>query len=239
MNNDNKNSDLRPSFGSVFASISIWVAIILLTVVFLHHCSRPQFFNFSLISMADSDLTKEMVKHKGVVNWSQLQVDSLNVVHLAANIDSLAFVALRDSVLREEIKAGRLMTAEQMSEKITGYYDKLIDVLIALFIIFSVASYFVINNKFKKQYEDDKAVFVEEIKRSLLDSQSLHDDLVNGISTKIENSLVTEEDLQGIRNDLQKDNENFELLANLYDELTEKAAAREEIDDEADNNQNA
>ena len=79
---------------------------------------------------------------------------------------------------------------------------------------------------------------MEEIKQSLLDSQSLHDDLVNGISTKIESSLVTEEDLQGIRNDLQKDIENFELLANLYDELTEKAAAREEIDDEIDNNQN-
>ena len=62
---------------------------------------------------------------------------------------------------------------------------------------------------------------------------------MNGISTKIENSLVTDDDLQGIRNDLQKDNENFELLANLYDELTEKAAAREEIDDDVDNNQNA
>jgi len=235
---DNQKSPQRPSFGSVFASISIWVAIFLFMVVFLHHCSRPQFYNLTLTSMADSDLTKEVVEHKGVVNWSQLQVDSMNVVHLATNIDSLAFVALRDSVLREEIKAGRLMTAEQMSEKITGYYDKLIDVLIALFVIFSVASYFVINNKFKKQYEDDKAVFVEEIKRSLLDSQSLHDDLVNGISTKIESSLVTEEDLQGIRNDLQKDIENFELLANLYDELTEKAAAREEIDDEIDNNQN-
>lgn len=239
MNEDNKNSYPRPSFGAVFASISIWVAIVLLVVVFLHHCSRPQFFKLSLVSMADRDLTKEVAEHKGVVNWSQLQVDSMKVVHLAANIDSLAFVALRDSVLCEEIKAGRLMTAEQMSEKITGYYDKLIDVLIALFVIFSVASYFVINNKFKKQYEDDKAVFVEEIKRSLLDSQSLHDDLVNGISTKIENSLVTDDDLQGIRNDLQKDNENFELLANLYDELTEKAAAREEIDDDVDNNQNA
>ena len=135
------------------------------------------------------------------------------------------------------MKAGRLMTAEQMSEKITGYYDKLIDVLIALFVVFSIASYFVINNRFRKKYEEDKAVFVEEIKRSLLDSQSLYDDLVNGISTKIESTLVTEDDIQGLKDQIAKDAENFELLAIVYDDLTEKAASKEEIADDESNSE--
>ena len=76
---------------------------------------------------------------------------------------------------------------------------------------------------------------MEDIKLSLLDSQSLHDDLVNGISTKIESSLVTEEDLQGLKNQIEKDVENFELLAALYDDLTEKAASKEEVLDVGDN----
>ena len=127
------------------------------------------------------------------------------------------------------------MTTEQMSEKITGYYDKLIDVLIALFVLFSIVSYFVINNKFKKKYEEDKAVFIEEIKHSLLDSQSFHNDLVNGISTKIESHLVTEDDIQGLKDQIEKTKDNFELLATIYDELSEKVASAEEIID-VDNN---
>ena len=121
------------------------------------------------------------------------------------------------------------MTAEQMSEKITGYYDKLIDVLIALFIMFSAASYFVINNRFKKKYEEDKATFVDERKHSLLDSQSFHDALVNGISTKIESNLVTEDDIQGLKDQIEKNKENFELLAAVYDDLAENAASKEDI----------
>ena len=224
----------KSNFWSIFASISIWAVAILLCLVFLHNCNRPQFFT---ISMADENLTKEIVERKGVVNWSQLTVDSLNLLHLASDIDSASYLALKNNILREEMKAGRLVTAEQMSEKITGYYDKLIDVLIALFIVFSIASYFVINNRFRKKYEEDKAVFVEEIKRSLLDSHSLHDDLVNGISTKIESSLVTEDDIQGLKDQIAKDAENFELLAAVYDDLTEKAASKEEIADDDSNSE--
>lgn len=226
------NSLWKSSFWSVFASISLWAVAIALCLVFLRNCNRPQFFT---VSMVDESLTKEIAERKGVVEWSQLTVDTLNVVHLANEIDLASHIALKNKILREEMKAGRLMTAEQMSEKITGYYDKLIDVLIALFIMFSIASYFVINNRFKKKYEEDKTVFIEEIKRSLLDSQSLHDDLVNGISTKIEKSLVTEDEIQGmkdqIENQIEKSAANFELLAAVYDELTEKAASKEEIID--------
>ena len=224
----------KSNFWSIFASISIWAVAIVLCLVFLRNCNRPQFFT---ISMVDESLTKEIIERKGVVDWSQLTVDSLNLLHLASDIDSASYLALKNKILREEMKAGRLMTAEQMSEKITGYYDKLIDVLIALFVVFSIASYFVINNRFRKKYEEDKAVFVEEIKRSLLDSQSLYDDLVNGISTKIESTLVTEDDIQGLKDQIAKDAENFELLAIVYDDLTEKAASKEEIADDESNSE--
>ncbi len=74
-----------------------------------------------------------------------------------------------------------------------------------------------------------KATFVENIKLSLLDSQSLQNDLVNGISTKIECNLVTKNDLQELKDQIEKNADNFELLATVYDELTEKAASKEEI----------
>lgn len=214
-------------FWNVFVSISIWVVVILLCIVFLQNCSRPQ---FRTVLMADSSLTKDLIERKGLVNWSQLTVDSLNVVHLTSNFDTTSYLALRDNILREEVKAGRLMTAEEMSEKITGYYDKLIDVLIFLFILFSFASYFVINNRFSKQYEDDKTVFSDKIKQSLMQTLPFDSDLVNGIVTKMQNDIVTEDKIQELREQIQKSNDDFALLAEAYDELTEKADSKMEIE---------
>lgn len=217
------SSPKMKDFWNVFVSISIWVVVILLCIVFLQNCSRPQ---FRTVLMADSSLTKDLIERKGLVNWSQLTVDSLNVVHLTSNLDTTSYLTLRDNILREEVKAGRLMTAEEMSEKITGYYDKLIDVLIFLFILFSFASYFVINNRFSKQYEDDKTVFSDKIKQSLMQTLPFDSDLVNGIVTKMQNDIVTEDKIQELREQIQKSNDDFALLAEAYDELTEKADSK-------------
>lgn len=220
------SSPKNKNFWSIFFSVSIWGVIILLCLVFFRNCSRPHFF---AVSIADNDLITELQERKGIVDWSQLQVDSLNIVHLSANIDSVAMEALRENVLREEIKAGRLMTTNQMSENITGYYDKLIDVLIALFIIFTVVSYVTINSKFKEKYEEDKATIMEEIKKSIMESNSLHKDLENTITTRISKNTVTEETIHDIREKLSKNDEYFDLLASVCDDLTEDAAQRTEI----------
>ena len=213
-------------FWNVFISISIWVVIILLCLVFFRNCSRPQFYKVSVI---DDNLVTELKERKGIVDWTQLQVDSLNIVHLATDIDSATFIAFRDNVMLEEIKAGRLMTTDQMSEKITGYYDKLIDVLIALFILFTVVSYVAINSKFREKYEEDKSIIIEEIRKSIMDSNNLHKDLENTITTRISKNTVTEDTIQDIRAKLSKNDEYFELLASVCDDLTEDAAQRTEI----------
>lgn len=212
-------------------SVSIWFVIVILSLVFIRNCNRPQFYT---VSMADKSLFEELSERRGVVDWNQLQVDSLGVVYLAADIDSLSFLALRDSIFREEIKAGRLMTADQMSEKITGYYDKLIDVLIALFVLFTVVSYVAINSKFKEKYEEDKTSIMEEIKKAILDSNTLHKDLENTISTRISKNTVTEETIHDIREKLSKNDEYLELLASVCDDLTEDAAQKTEIEDSED-----
>ena len=147
------------NFWSTFISVSIWAVIIMLCLVFLRNCNRPQFFT---VSMADDGLVKEIAERRGVVDWSQLQVDSTGLVSLASGIDSAKFVALKDNILREEMKAGRLMTADQMSDKITGYYDKLIDVLIALFVLFTVISYFAIRNLSKKEVRDEAREILQD-----------------------------------------------------------------------------
>ena len=225
------------NFWSIFISVSIWAVIIALCFVFLRNCNRPQFFT---VSMAEDSLAKEMVERKGIVDWSQLQVDSTGVVSLAANIDSVSFVALKNKILREEALSGRLLTANQMSEKITGYYDKLIDVLIALFVLFTIFSYVAINSRFREKYEEDKENIMREIMKDIMDSNTLHKDLENTITTRISKNTVTEDTIHDIREKLSKNDEYFELLASVCDDLTEEAAQKTEIIEELEeNNQGA
>lgn len=222
------------NFWSTFISISIWAVVFALCLVFLRNCNRPQ---FAVISMADDSLVKEIEERKGLVDWSQLQVDSTGTLSLASSIDSASFDALKNKILREEIKAGRLLTADQMSEKITGYYDKLIDVLIALFVLFTVVSYIAINSKFREKYEEDKAKIIVEIEDAIIKSHPLHKDLENTITTRIGKNTVTEDTIHDIREKLAKNDEYFDLLASVCDDLTEEAARKTEIEDpEEDNN---
>lgn len=183
------------NFWSIFISISIWAVIIMFCLVFLRNCNRPQFFT---VSIAEDSLAKEIAERKGIVDWSQLKVDSTGVISVASNIDSAAFVALRENIFREEIKAGRLMTADQMSEKITGYYDKLIDVLIALFVIFTVVSYFAIRNMSKKEVRD-------EAREILQDSSKFKTDVLDVLRGEFDGAYLSHEDYDEQLKTMQED----------------------------------
>ena len=175
--------------------MSIWAVILALCFVFLRNCNRPQFFT---VSMAENSLMKEIAERKGVVDWSQLQVDSTGVVSLAANIDSASIMALKDRIFREEIQAGRLLTANQMSEKITGYYDKLIDVLIALFVVFTVVSYFAIRNLSKKEVR-------EEARDILEDSSKFKGDVLENLRGEFDGAYLSHDEYDEILRTVQED----------------------------------
>ena len=183
------------NFWSVFISVSIWAVILALCFVFLRNCNRPQFFT---VSMSEDSLAKEIAERKGVVDWSQLQVDSTGVVSLAANIDSASIMALKDRIFREEIQAGRLLTANQMSEKITGYYDKLIDVLIALFVVFTVVSYFAIRNLSKKEVR-------EEARDILEDSSKFKGDVLENLRGEFDGAYLSHDEYDEILRTVQED----------------------------------
>lgn len=172
------------NFWNTFISVSVWAIVIMLCSVCLWNSKRPHYFT---VSMVDDTLAKEIIERKGMVDWSQLQVDSTGVVRLSTGIDSASYIALRENILREEIKAGRMMTADEMSERITGYYDKLIDVLIALFVIFTVVSYIAIRNLSKKEVRD-------EAREILQDSSRFKADVLDVLRGEFDGAYLSHED---------------------------------------------
>ena len=172
--------------------------------------------------MAEDSLAKEIAERKGVVDWSQLQVDSNGVVSLAANIDSASLLALKNKILREEVQAGRLLTANQMSEKITGYYDKLIDVLIALFVVFTVVSYFAIRNLSKKEVR-------EEARDILEDSSKFKGDVLENLRGEFDGAYLSHDEYDEILRTVQEDIVSIKESIEGIREAQAKATAKPAI----------
>ena len=227
------NDKTKPNFWGAFSAVSLWIVFCALCLVFLHNCSRPHLCPTNLV---DASIIKDVEQRKGVVDWSQLQVDSQNVIRLSSRIDSCAFFAIRDSVFRVEHRAGRLMTPDEMSEKITGYYDKLIDVLIALFAIFTFLSYIVVNRRFKQQYESDK----EEIRKSLeitlkeylKDSSDFRSRVVSSLKSEVDDVLASHDDITTLSSEITEHGEYIDLLISYIDEIREDIDSNAFIDDE-------
>ena len=97
-----------------------------------------------------------------------------------------------------QIKVGRMMTADEMSERITGYYDKLIDVLIALFVIFTVVSYFAIRNMSKKEVRD-------EAREILQDSSRFKTDVLDVLRGEFDGAYLSHEDYDEQLKTMQED----------------------------------
>lgn len=185
----------KKSFWNTFSSVSVWAIVIMLFIVYLWNSMRPHYYT---VSMVGDTLAKEITEHKGMVDWSQLQVDSTGVVRLSTGIDSASFFTLRENILREEIKAGRIMTADEMTERITGYYDKLIDVLIALFVIFTIVSYLAIRNISKKEVRD-------EAREILQDSNRFKTDVLDVLRGEFDGAYLSHEDYDEQLKNMQED----------------------------------
>lgn len=227
------NDKTKPNFWGAFSAVSLWIVIGILCIVFLHNCSRPHLRSTNLI---DASIIMDVEQRKGVVDWSQIQIDSQNILRLSSQIDSCALLAIRDSLFRVEHRAGRLMTPDELSEKITGYYDKLIDVLIALFAIFTFLSYIVVNRRFKQQYESDK----EEIRKNLeislkeylKDSSDFRSRVVSSLKSEVDDVLASRDDITTLNNKIKEHGEYIDLLISSIDEIREDIDSNAYIDEE-------
>ncbi len=196
--------------------------------IFIWFINRNRPYNPSDCLVCETYMMPETLKDS--VRWVSVRVDSTNCIHAIGKIDSLATVNVRNGIVRKEYTEGRLLTTDEMVNRITGYYDKLIDVLIALFGVFSISSYFVISNKFSKRYEEDKENITDKIRKNLMGDHNFITTVINGASTKVQENFISEDDFTSIRQQLDKQKETIDLLTEYVNELTEDEAAKTVID---------
>lgn len=128
------------------------------------------------------------------------------------------------------IESGRIITAEEFASDITGYYSVLITVLVGLFILFTLFSYFSLKETFKQQFgekEDDYKEHIKELVAEKLRDYSVRQSIIVQLMGEVEESLSRKDEESDKR--LEKAEENIKKIYKLYDSINSKDRGEEVI----------
>lgn len=222
---NNLNKETKTIFISTAITLSLFCLVAIGLWLFFVNRSRPYYPSNCVI-------TETIVMPEGFqdVKWLSVEIDSANYIHAIGAIDSIACTSIRNGIIQKERIEGRLLTTDEMIERIPGYYDKLIDVLIALFVVFTMISYFAIRTKFSQKYEEDKEKIFDDIQTKIMNDYRFINNLINGVSTQVEEKFLTKTDIKDIKDELQKHKDFLDILISEYDQIMDRSIAADEID---------
>lgn len=167
-------------------------------------------------------------------------------------VDTLAINAAFLQKMREN---GELLSADEFASRITDYYNTLVAVLTALFVLFTVVTYMTIRSKFEGKFEDkakelenkakdledkQRQIIIEELRSMLNDSKQFDEVIKSSIGGRVEDTIPTKEDIDGLTSDVEmcgknitsltitlndvkkKQQELFKVVADLQEQVSEK-----------------
>ena len=132
--------------------------------------------------------------------WTQKTIHIASDTRVFTKADSVYKTGdSKEALLLEMEKEGVLFTAEEFASHITSYYNTLVAVLGVMVAFFTIASFFLVNNFFKNEFEREKLRIIKEldsdtiekIKRLLRDSIETRDAIIESIRGKIEGDFVS------------------------------------------------
>jgi hypothetical protein len=173
-----------------------------------------------------------VVFHLKLFNYEPIRIMNsakLPVMH-CAQLDSIA--CLKIGTLQDMEAKGVLLTPQEYTSRIADYYNTLITFLIGLFVLFTIISVYGIRLTSKREIEDIRESVKKDIMQSLStelkDSRAFNDDIINGLLSRVEDTLVTRSDKDDIDSKVENMNrklsemeERINLLSNEVDSKSE------------------
>jgi hypothetical protein len=189
--------------GSHILSGFIGAAILILVLFAITVWLKP--FNYQAVYIVNPK----------VVTADSLKTDSLTCLHIA--------------VLQDLENKGVLLTPQEYTSHISGYYSTLVAFLIGLFVLFTIGSIYGIRVTSRKEIEESKNNIKDELKESLAnemkDSKSFNENLIVAVKENMKDIVITKEDniwieLNAKLKDIEdKQNKLAEDIELIYEEI--------------------
>ena len=133
----------------------------------------------------------------------------------------------REALLEKLGKEEVLFTAEEFASRITSYYNTLVVVLGSMVAFFTIASFFLVNNFFKNEFEREKlriikeldSDMIERVRTLLRDSIKVRKAITGSIRGEIENDFVRSDYIDGVISSIEDRLKDIGLQLTTLQEL--------------------
>ncbi len=171
---------------------------------------------------------------KAFVNSVTDTVKTLVVTNKAEEIFSnskqVDTLAINAAFLKKMRENGELLSSNEFASRITDYYNTLVAVLTALFVLFTIVTYMTIRNRFERRFEEKAREFedkqrqkiIEELRSMLNDSKKIDEVIKSAIGGHVEDQIATKEEVDVLTSSMEVFNKNLNSLAINLDEFKKK-----------------
>lgn len=193
---------------------------------------------FSILGMAASVWAKPYLAVKDTTKTALVQApDSALPVVITENANDVFAEskqvdtsAINAAFLQNMREKGELLSSGEFASRITGYYNTLVAVLTALFVLFTIVTYLTIRSKFDSKFEEkakeledkQRQKIVDELRNMLSDSKQLDEVIKSAVGGRIDDSIATQEEIDGISADLETYGKNILSLTTDLDDVKKK-----------------
>lgn len=161
------------------------------------------------------------------INTSVVTGGASRILIESKQVDTLAINA---AFLQDMRKNGELLSTDEFASRITDYYNTLVAVLTALFVLFTIVTYLTIKSKFEGKFEDkakeledkQRQKIIDELRSMLNDSKKLDEVIQSAIGGHVDDSIATKEEVEAITTDISTLNENLTALSTIQADIKKK-----------------
>lgn len=215
------------STGLIFGYIAIVILAIAITGMSISVWAKPY--------TSAHDTAKAIVK--AAVDTTQTLVITDKAKYVFEESKLVDTLAINTAFLQKIRKNGELLSSDEFASRITEYYNTLVAVLTALFVLFTIVTYVTIRNKFEAKFEDKAREFeekardledkqrqkiVDELHSMLNDSKKIDEVIKTVVGGHVEDQIATKEEVDGLTSDMETCGKHIASLAANLDDVTKK-----------------
>lgn len=234
--------------GLILGYIAIAVLAIAITGMSISVWAKPY--------TSANDTAKAIVK--SIVDTTKILVITDNAKDVFAESQQVDTLAINTVFLQKMRENGELLSSDEFASRITDYYNTLVAVLTALFVLFTVVTYMTIKTKFEGKFEDkardledkQRQKIVDELRSMINDSKKIDEVIKSAVGGHVEDQIATKEEVDGLTSDMEtygkniaslainledvkkKQQELFNVVSELQDQASESAIVWENLDEE-------
>lgn len=174
---------------------------------------------------------------KSVVDTTQTIVVTDNAKVVFAKSGQVDTLAINTAFLQKMRENGELLSSDEFASRITEYYNALVAVLTALFVLFTIVTYMTIRNKYEQKFDDKAREFeekardledkqrqkiIDELRSMLNDSKKIDEVINSAIGGRIDDKIATKEEIDSLTSDMEICGKNIASISSNLENVKKK-----------------